>query len=290
MKQKGDSVVFPRHILGKVVSAACDAGQAILELYERKIEVEYKDDNSPLTEADRASNRIILAALAEVSDDPILSEESRHLPFAERRAWDRLWLVDPLDGTKEFLKRNGEFTVNIALVAKGRPLLGVVYAPVPGTLYVGLVGEGAYITRGKNSATAAETLGSEARDPETYWERLPQPRPEGSPLRVVASRSHGNEETETFIAALQAKHGTVERVSIGSSLKICLVAAGLADVYPRIAPTMEWDTAAAQAVLEAAGGRLVAYESDKPLAYNKENLLNPYFVAYRPGWEDDVRG
>ncbi len=271
------------------VKAALDAGDAILEIYDRDFEVEFKADESPLTEADKASHEIIVKAL-EATPYPVLSEESKAVPYAERKGWSTYWLVDPIDGTKEFIKKNGEFTVNIALVENGVPTLGVVYVPVVQTLYLGLaqgaegLGQGAW----KAEACAGKSFDEIKELAEAI--RI-SGKPAGS-LKVVASKSHCNEETLTFIAELEEDYGEAERVSRGSSLKLCMVAEGLADIYPRIAPTCEWDTAAAQAVVTAAGGRVFEYRagssageyttgsktvSDVP--YNKENLLNPYFVV-----------
>lgn len=260
------------------VDAALRAGDAILQIYERDFEVEFKDDESPLTEADKAAHYIICDALEELGL-PVLSEESGTVPYEERKSWNRFWLVDPLDGTKEFIKKNGEFTVNIALIDDGRPVMGVVYAPVLKTLYIGLVGQGAFRVKGDD---LFQTLEKERFDFSTLGkpcEKLPHLRSEQGVIKVVASRSHMNSETEDFIADLEQK-GRVELVSSGSSLKLCMVAEGSADVYPRIAPTMEWDTAAAQAVVEASGGSVVQYGLAEPLRYNKENLLNPYFVVF----------
>jgi 3'(2'), 5'-bisphosphate nucleotidase len=245
-------------------------------VYQRDFTVEYKDDRSPLTEADKAAHEIICAGLKQTGL-PVLSEESKTVPYELRKDWGRFWLVDPLDGTKEFIKKNGEFTVNIALIDAGRPVLGVVYAPVLQTIYYGLQAEGM-----EHGAWKADDCAGKSVD-EIFESAVALPLKSAignrqSPIRVVASRSHMNPETETFIAALE-KQGRVELVSSGSSLKLCMVAEGRADVYPRIAPTMEWDTAAAQAVVEASGGTVMQYGTKEPLRYNKENLLNPFFVV-----------
>lgn len=250
------------------VKAALDAGNAILGIYQQDFSVEFKDDKSPLTEADKAAHDLIFQTL-EKTGLPVLSEESKAVPYEQRKAWTKYWLVDPLDGTKEFIKKNGEFTVNIALIENGRPVLGVVYAPVLKTLYFGIIGQGAFRATGEGIFQGLEKA-----------ESLPCIAGEPGVIKVVASRSHMNPETEAFIAALEKK-GRVELVSSGSSLKLCRVAEGRADVYPRIAPTMEWDTAAAQAVVEASGGTVVQYGTTEPLRYNKENLLNPFFVVSR---------
>lgn len=264
------------HLLLTAIGAALDAGQQILDVYhhpDMDWEVEKKADNSPLTLADRRAHAVIAERLAETAL-PVLSEEGRHDDYTVRMGWKRLWIVDPLDGTKEFIKRNGEFTVNIALVDEGSPVAGVVYVPVTRTLYFGAVGCGAYIYK-----ECPETL------PDT-WEALtalvtPLPHTrENNDFVVVASRSHRSPETEAFIKEMEARHSRVALRSAGSSLKICLVAEGEADVYPRMAPTMEWDTAAGDAVVRAAGGRIVDADSRQPLVYNKENLLNPWFIVF----------
>ena len=235
------------------------AGEAIMDIYRRESDwqIEHKADDSPLTRADRISNEIICAGLSQF---PIISEENKVIPFEQRSAWPICWMVDPLDGTKEFIKRNGDFTVNIALIMGGRPVMGVVYIPVSGIAYWGAVGEGAFRIdeRGETRIEAA------AFDPK---------KPH---LQVVASRSHLSPETEAFIAGLHSP----ELVSRGSSLKFMLLAEGQAHVYPRLAPTMEWDTAAAQVILEQAGGSVVDAESQEPMRYNKPDLLNPHFIAY----------
>jgi 3'(2'), 5'-bisphosphate nucleotidase len=264
-------------LLTAAVKAAIEAGAAILDIYQRNFSVENKADCSPLTEADKAAHHIICDGL-NTTGFPVLSEESKAVPYETRKAWTKYWLVDPLDGTKEFIKKNGEFTVNIALIENGRPVLGVVYAPVLGTVYCGMLDvEGgiskAWKTTGCSGKSVYEIVESSISLSTSHG-------PHSTTLRVVASRSHMNPETEAFIAALEQK-GRVELVSSGSSLKLCMVAEGLADVYPRIAPTMEWDTAAAQAVVEASGGTVVQYGTNESLRYNKENLLNPFFVVRR---------
>lgn len=280
--------------LNIAMDAALRAGGAILEIYKRDFEVEFKADESPLTEADKAAHHIIVDALEDLGL-PILSEESKAIAYEDRKKWQKYWLVDPLDGTKEFIKKNGEFTVNIALIENGRPVMGVVYAPVLKTLYVGVVGEGAFRVTSDDLFQTLETgnaglsiffQGLEKSDEKFSrvgkpFEWLPCVSPEEGVMRVVASRSHMNAETEAFIAELEKQGRRIELVSSGSSLKLCMVAEGSAEVYPRIAPTMEWDTAAAQAVVEASGARVVQYGTDEPLLYNKENLLNPFFVVKR---------
>ena len=245
---------------------AVAAGAEILDVYNSNTQpdVTLKDDQSPLTDADRRAHQLIVSRLREFDPQtPVLSEESDAIAAEERLAWRRFWLVDPLDGTKEFVSRNGEFTVNIALIENGTATRGVVHVPVTGYSYVGQLGAGAWKLGPDNSA---ETLRVTPLDRE-------------HPLRVVASRRHRGELLEALIAALEAHAGSIEVVSMGSSLKICLLAEGKADIYPRLAPTSEWDTAAAHAVLAAAGGEIVD-TSFQPLRYNqKADILNPHFLA-----------
>lgn len=241
-----------------VIAIARRAGAAIMAIYAQDFTVDVKADDSPLTAADMASHRIICAGLAELTPElPILSEESKATDWSERRNWRRYWLVDPLDGTREFVKKNGEFTVNIALVEDGVPVLGVVFAPAMDYLVHGEQGVGAYLREGEHDVE----IGTQ--------------RPAPSPLRVAASRSHLDART----AAALEKMGHTERVGMGSSLKFCRIAEGRIDVYPRFGPTSEWDTAAAQCVLEAAGGVVLRLDG-QALRYNgKESLLNPDFIA-----------
>lgn len=244
--------------------AALAAGREILAIYHDPLQdfgIEKKADNSPLTLADKAAHQCILFHLQECTKIPVLSEEGKHLPFETRCIWDRLWIVDPLDGTKEFIKKNGEFTVNIALVEHGKPTLGVVYVPEQDVLYYGIVGEGAWKQVGKE-------------------EPLPLPLPQQRDnFVVVASRSHMTPETEAYIEEMRKIHDNVETISSGSSIKICLVAEGTADSYPRFAPTCEWDTAAGDAVARAAGKSVVNVQTGDPLCYNKPDLLNPWFLV-----------
>jgi 3'(2'), 5'-bisphosphate nucleotidase len=255
------------------IQAALEAGRAILEVYESgDFEIQFKEDQSPLTIADQEAHRIILDHLGKTGI-PVLSEEGQEIPYAERSSWERFWLVDPLDGTKEFIKRNDEFTVNIALVEGQRSTFGVVYAPVLNELYLGIPGRGAYRCRQeKNQQQPFDYLLQ-------FADRLPIEEPHPELFRVVASRSHYNEETKAFVEALDTLGKEIRLVSKGSSLKLCLVASGEADIYPRLGPTMEWDTAAAHAVVKAAGKNVYRTDSGEELSYNKENLLNPYFVV-----------
>lgn len=253
------------------VRAALAAGADIMAVYDAPtvdLGIMYKADSSPLTRADKAAHERILSFL-EPTGIPVLSEEGAAIPYAERRTWQRLWVVDPLDGTKEFIKRNGEFTVNIALVENGIPTLGVIYAPATGVLYSGMP-----LCHGRPGRAYRQLMS------ERTIEALPhfrQPRP----FTVVASRSHLSPETEAFVAEMKRKHPCLKLVSSGSSLKICLVAEGFADVYPRLAPTMEWDTAAGDAIARAAGCEVVDAETGLPLTYNKEDLHNPWFLVRR---------
>ena len=241
------------------------AGEAILEIYARDFEVEFKADESPLTEADQRANDIIVAALEErYPDIPIISEETRALDFSERKNWQSCWLVDPLDGTKEFIKKNGEFTVNIALVHEGKPVAGVVFQPVTGAMYSAEQGKGAHLEMPDADPVRLENNQHYSSEDEVI---------------VVASRSHLSKEVEDFVEELRAQGKQVEFQSAGSSLKLCLVAEGKATVYPRFAPTMEWDTGAAHAIVLEAGKKVLNRETGEPLVYNKEDLLNPWFIV-----------
>jgi len=247
-------------LLPEVVALAKQAGDAIMAVYRSgDIGATNKADDSPLTLADLASHRIIVEGLAKLAPDiPILSEEAANISYAQRNAWARFWLVDPLDGTKEFIKRNGEFTVNIALIENGVPVLGVVYAPVLDTCYYAARDVGAFV---QHAAVAAQVISVK---------RIA----DGEPIKVVASRSHSDART----AALLERLGDHRCVSMGSSLKLCLVAAGEAHFYPRLGPTMEWDTAAAHAVVIEAGGT-VCDSNGTELHYNKPDLHNPEFFV-----------
>ncbi|MEG2594434.1 MAG: 3'(2'),5'-bisphosphate nucleotidase CysQ [Bacteroides sp.] len=258
------------------IDAALRAGAEILSIYNdpaSDFEVERKADNSPLTIADRKAHEVIVAMLSQ-TPIPVLSEEGKHLDYAERKSWSELWIVDPLDGTKEFIKKNGEFTVNIALVRNGIPVLGVIYLPVKRQLYIGADGMGAYklgdITALKDTDTLERLIARADKLPlQSSSERFV----------VVASRSHLSPETEEYIEQKRTQYGAVELISSGSSIKICLVAEGVAQVYPRFAPTMEWDTAAGHAIARAAGMEVYHADGTCPLRYNKEDLLNPWFIV-----------
>ena len=258
------------------IKGALEAGKAILEIYEASAEIEVttKDDNSPLTKADQASNDVINTYLNR-TEFPVISEENKQTDFAVRKKWNTCWIVDPLDGTKEFIKKNGEFTVNIALCKNGKPTFGVIYVPVTRELYYGDVESGqAFKTLADDRHELSGPLFEDS-------DRLSPSEAATDTLKVVGSRSHMNTETEAFIEQMQDRYETIEIVSKGSSLKFCMVAEGKAHVYPRFAPTMEWDTAAGSAIAEAAGLKVVVRGTEQPLRYNKENLLNPYFLVGR---------
>lgn len=247
-------------LLTLAIRASEEAYREILQVYHSgDFQAESKGDNSPLTRADKQAHHVI-ASILETSGLPVLSEEGKAIPYAERKDWQYFWMVDPLDGTKEFLKRNGEFTVNIALIHKGTAVLGVVAIPVTGDVFYATKGKGAFVKRANEVAPLAKRLPVDLKQPH---------------LRVVASRSHMNDETRTFIEAL--KEPTL--VSQGSSLKFLLLAENKADVYPRYAPTMEWDTAAAHIIMNEIGLKVLQLNEREELVYNKENLLNPHFLV-----------
>jgi len=252
--------------LEAVVGIAKEAGDAIMEIYSRDFQVDYKDDNSPLTEADTKSNEIICTALTKAYPDiPLLSEENKEVPYAERKEWEYFWLIDPIDGTKEFIKKNGEFTINIALIHKDTPVLGVVYAPALGDMYKAKKGDGAFKNGEKLPLKINETP--------------------NETMTIVASKSHLTEETKSFIDHLTSNIQNPTFISKGSSLKLVMIAEGTADIYPRLAPTMEWDTAAADAIVREAGKMTYQYNTEpraqnpELFRYNKENLLNPWFIV-----------
>ena len=233
-----------------------EAGQLVLDIYSKDFDIEFKDDKSPLTQADRVANELICTRLRELYPMiPIMSEENKQTCFEERSNWEHYWCIDPIDGTKEFIKKNDEFTINIALIQENRPVLGVVYAPALDIMYSAKKNEGAFKDQIKLPVS---------RDDEKYI--------------IVASKSHMSQETQEYINSIKTTKEK-ELVSMGSSLKLCLVAEGQADCYPRIAPTMEWDTAAAHAIVLEAGKKVYQFSNQKELVYNKENLLNPYFIV-----------
>ncbi len=268
-------------LLLEAITAAITAGEAILEIYASGFSVEQKEDRSPLTLADKRSHEIIANKLksGQAHRLPVLSEEGRNIPYEERKAWDCYWLVDPLDGTKEFIRRNGEFTVNIALMEKDRPVMGVVLLPVKDIVYFASEGTGAFRLTGAseiNNGVTLEEIKRKAMSINTISKTTKRP------YTVIASRSHLSDETSSFIETIRNEYGEIKIISAGSSLKFCLVAEGTADVYPRFGPTMEWDTAAGQAIVELAGGTVHNHETGQPLRYNKENLLNPWFIVRGP--------
>lgn len=247
----------------KLIEISKKAGEAIMEIYNRDFHIEYKDDKSPLTEADLKSNEIIIAALEELYPEiPLLSEEGKKMNYNDRKKWEMFWLIDPIDGTKEFIKRNGEFTVNIALIKNNEPVIGVIYAPALDVVYYASKGEW------------ARKIDENGNDTE-----ISVKKPTKDLLKVVASRSHRGEIMEKYIEELEKEYDKIEYVPSGSSLKLCLVAEGKAHIYPRLAPTMEWDTGAGQAIAEEAGAEVIRYEDGKRVEYNKENLLNPFFIV-----------
>lgn len=256
-------------LLNQVIVLCRQAGEAILDVYHRSegMDINSKADDSPVTAADLAAHAILEPGLLPLLDGvPVLSEEGQLPDFATRSSWNRYWIIDPLDGTKEFIKRNGEFTVNVALIENGEPVLGVVYVPVLDITYAGVKGEGAVkITQGKTTTIQTRSIS--------------QLQAAGQPVEVVASRSHGADAVDNLLNRIGDSLGKVDTKSMGSSLKLCLVAEGAADLYPRLALTCEWDTAAAQAVVEAAGG-VVLDDQLNVLRYNqKDSLLNPFFYV-----------
>lgn len=263
------------NLLNLIIHASIEAGKAILEVYDDPdFSVELKNDQSPLTEADLASSAIINNYLKD-TPYPVISEEIKNESYSERREWETCWIVDPLDGTKEFIKRNGEFTVNIALCKNGVPLLGVIYVPVLKEMY--------YADALSSKAYKVVLTGDHLL-PENLFDDLNRIYPSQiatNNLRVVGSRSHMNQDTLDFMEEEKKNYNDVEIVSKGSSLKFCLVAEGKADVYPRFAPTMEWDTAAGHCICKAAGLKVTNVNTNRELEYNKENLLNPYFLVSR---------
>ncbi len=249
-------------MLDRVKRLSIEAGRAIMDVYSRPFSVEYKDDSSPLTEADKAAHSVIEAGLREIAPDvPVISEEGEEIPFSARKGFRSFWLVDPLDGTKEFIKRNGEFTVNIALIEDSVPVLGVIYAPARGLMYFARKGQGAY----REDASGSRKINAASLSPD-------------APIKAVVSRSHPSPAIEEYLSAFTIEN----RVEAGSSLKFCLVAEGTADIYPRFGETWEWDTAAGHAIASEAGA-LVTLPDLAPLTYNKEGLKNPGFIVASPG-------
>ncbi len=261
-----------RKLLFEAIKVSFIAGDEILRIYSQDFDVEFKDDHSPLTLADKNAHKIIEKTLSPLGY-PILSEEGKSIPYSDRQKWNFFWMVDPLDGTKEFVLRNDEFTVNIAFLKNGLPLFGVVYAPVIKKLYFGARGLGSFLFEGLYKNEDFETFRQKSI-------KLPISA-QKKDFFVLASRNHLNTSTNEFLDELRARHPNLSFKSIGSSLKFCLIAEGNAHIYPRLAPTMEWDTAAGHAVLKYAGGNIWQYDSGLELLYNKKNLLNPWFIAER---------
>ena len=258
-------------LLHTAITAALEAGKAILEIYHSgEFNVELKGDNSPLTRADTASHNVIVSYLTK-KGIPVLSEEGRDIPYKERKDWKQLWIVDPIDGTKEFIKRNGEFTVNIALIENQKPIMGVIFVPVTGELYFSTKELGAFKVKVNQEDYDLDALLSKAN-------KLPLQR-EDNTFTIVASRSHMSAETESYVQQMRDIHGEVKLISKGSSLKLCLVAQDTANCYPRFAPTMEWDTAAGQAICEYAGFEVIDWDTKENMLYNREELLNNWFLV-----------
>jgi len=258
------------------ILAAIKGGEEILDVYDSDFDVEYKDDKSPLTLADKRSNAVIESCLLE-TNIPVLSEEGREIRYEERKDWKRLWVVDPLDGTKEFVKRNGEFTVNIAMAENNRPVLGVIYVPVKRDLYFAASGIGAY----KAEGAVLNELNVESYTLDDLIEqsdRMPI-ETSRSMFTVIGSRSHMSEETEAYVNELREEKGEIEIISAGSAIKLCLVAEGVADEYPRFAPTMEWDTCAGHAIANCAGKTVIDHTTQIEMVYNRENLVNNWFIV-----------
>ncbi|MDX9787751.1 MAG: 3'(2'),5'-bisphosphate nucleotidase CysQ [Desulfobacterales bacterium] len=273
------------HLLLRALIAAIRAGKATLEVYRTDFSVAHKSDDSPLTLADQRSHEIITDLLSPLRI-PILSEEGRNIPFEERKTWEKFWLIDPLDGTKEFVKKNDEFTVNIALIENQVPVMGIICVPVLGITYFAETDIGAFMLEdpvmteriafadmGHNGIRLMDVLAASAR--------LPLPQSTTAPYTIVGSRSHSTPELEAFVDKKRREYDQVTFIPAGSSLKFCRIAEGRAAIYPRLGPTMEWDTAAGQAIAACAGARVVRHDTGTPLVYNKENLLNPWFIVER---------
>ncbi len=269
-----------RQLLHQAIIAAVQAGKEIIDVYETNFNIEYKEDNSPLTLADKKASNKIIEVLKQF-DIPVLSEEGVHDEYEIRSRWDKLWIVDPLDGTKEFVKRNGEFTVNIALVENNTPTIGVIYSPVFKVLYFAAKGFGSFKISSEIFTSLIDSIEtSTLENLLAIASKLPLVSDRKNYV-VVASRSHMSTETYHYIENLKVTHAHVDIVSTGSSIKMCWVAEGLADEYPRFGPTMEWDTAAGQAILQEANASLIDFETKQAMIYNRKNLLNNWFIAIR---------
>ncbi len=259
-------------LLGIAIEAAIEAGNKVLSVYDTNFKIELKKDESPLTIADKLSDKSIKTFLQK-TPYPILSEEGESIPYNRRKNWNYCWIVDPLDGTKEFIKKNGEFTINIALIKKRKPIMGIIYVPVKKTLYFADIKIGAFkkkISENYTVSKISDILRSSVPIPIANKRKY---------LAIIASKSHMSDETKEFMVNIKKRHKDVRVLSAGSSLKLCLIAEGKADIYPRFAPTMEWDTAAGQAICEIAGFKVINAITKKPLIYNKEKLLNPWFLV-----------
>jgi len=261
------------------IFAAKSAGKEILKVYKSSFNINYKKDRSPVTEADKKANSVINEILREhFNDIPIISEEGKNISYETRNKWGYYWLVDPLDGTKDFIKRNDEFTVNIALVSSKKPVLGIVYLPAKDIFYYSLKGFGSFKIDNSNKLIYNHLNNFNVLM--DLSEKLPLRKNNNKEIKVVVSRSNFNTTTENYVQKLQKEFNNTTTISAGSSLKICLVAEGIADVYPRFAPTMEWDTAAGHAIIKEAGGDVIDINKREPLKYNKEQLINPPFIVF----------
>ena len=254
-------------MIQEIIKIAEQAGNAILEIYHKDFSIEYKDDKSPLTDADKVSNQIIIDELKRLSPNiPIISEENKLTEYSERKNWIKCWVVDPIDGTKEFIKKNGEFTVNIALIENGEPILSVLSVPAQNKVFYAEKGCGSFVI--ENGNVKIIKINDSITDT----------------IRIVGSRSHQTPELLAYVEEQKLKYKNVEFVAAGSSLKFCLIAENKADVYPRLGPTMEWDTAAGQLIATEAGAEVLVWETKQVLNYNRENLLNPYFIVQPKGF------
>ncbi len=264
-----------KQLLTTAINAALESGKAILEIYySGDFDIDTKRDKSPLTKADKASHNVILSFLTK-TNIPVLSEEGRDISYEERKGWKQLWIVDPIDGTKEFIKRNGEFTVNIALIENQKPILGVIFVPALGLLYFSSKGSGSF--KAKIDKNSLDKFNIDILD--STSKSLPIFQNDPATFKIVASRSHISDETLKLVEEKKKKYKDVSLVSIGSSLKFCIVAEGKADFYPRLAPTMEWDTAAGQIICEEAGFQVVDNKTKKSITYNRKNLKNNFFTV-----------
>lgn len=258
-------------LIDKAINASLLAGKKIMEVYASiDFMADIKEDQTPVTLGDRQAHKEIIKNL-ECTGLPVLSEEGIHLSYSERKNWDMFWLIDPLDGTKEFIKRNDEFTVNIALIQNGRPIAGVIYAPVTGELYAGIPETGAFKLKNPDENCTFHSM-------QLSGKKLPV-KTEQTEFVIIVSRSHMNAKTEDYIENLRKEHKFIRIISKGSSLKMCMVAEGSANIYPKLGTTMEWDTAAAHAILKASGKNIFLTDLKTEIRYNKENLQNPHFIA-----------